>query len=221
MCIRDRYYRDYEPWQTLPLEPEPTAEAAGVWFAGTLRIDRPQVYWYFFIATDRNGRQRSYHRNPDDNTAFAAEEGPTWQLTVYDPAFATPDRYKGGVMYQIFPDRYAIGYAPPLPRPTSGENKPGAAQLAPPTGPQAGPDGASGAEPGLFSPDSCRAEAAGEWKAGGACPGAMGGGLGGANVGPGSGLSDLPADGCSSPYLRTVLAGRRYHTCLLYTSRCV
>ncbi len=32
---------------------------------------------------------------------------PEWQLTVYDKDFHTPDWAKGGVMYQIFPDRFA------------------------------------------------------------------------------------------------------------------
>ena len=33
-----------------------------------------------------------------------------WQWTVYDAAYRTPDRFKGGVIYQIFPDRfYASG----------------------------------------------------------------------------------------------------------------
>ena len=35
-----------------------------------------------------------------------------WQLTVYDPAFATPDWCAGGVMYQIFPDRFAASGRP-------------------------------------------------------------------------------------------------------------
>src|SRR5699024_1019556 len=29
-----------------------------------------------------------------------------WQLTVYDKNFQTPDWLEGGVMYQIFPDRF-------------------------------------------------------------------------------------------------------------------
>ena len=33
-------------------------------------------------------------------------EGPVWQLTVYDGNFTTPDWLKGGIMYQIFPDRF-------------------------------------------------------------------------------------------------------------------
>ncbi|HAH78902.1 MAG TPA: alpha-glycosidase, partial [Ruminococcaceae bacterium] len=31
---------------------------------------------------------------------------PPWQLTAYDPAFATPEWFAGGVVYQIFPDRF-------------------------------------------------------------------------------------------------------------------
>ena len=31
---------------------------------------------------------------------------PEWQLTVYDENFKTPDWAKGGIMYQIFPDRF-------------------------------------------------------------------------------------------------------------------
>lgn len=31
---------------------------------------------------------------------------PEWQLTVYDKDFTTPEWLKGGIMYQIFPDRF-------------------------------------------------------------------------------------------------------------------
>ncbi len=208
------YYRDYEPWQTLRLLPEkPSADPEGVWFAGSLLLDCPQVYWYFFTGIDRDGQPRVYHRNPDDNTVLEAAEGATWQLTVYDPAFATPDRHKGGVMYQIFPDRYAIGHAPPLPRPKSDENKPDAAPFSPAqAGPQAGPAGENRAEAGLFSSDRCRAEAAGEWNGAGLYgPGGIGG-----NCAPGvsSGCS-APAGSAHSvdaaPWLQSVLAGRWYH----------
>ncbi|MBR6780452.1 MAG: glycoside hydrolase family 13 protein [Clostridia bacterium] len=34
------------------------------------------------------------------------QPGEPWQLTVYDPAFQTPDWIKGGILYQIFPDRF-------------------------------------------------------------------------------------------------------------------
>ena len=33
-------------------------------------------------------------------------EGELFQLTVYDKNFSAPDFIKGGIMYQIFPDRF-------------------------------------------------------------------------------------------------------------------
>ena len=36
---------------------------------------------------------------------------PGFQVTVFDPAFTTPDWFAGSVMYQIFPDRFARGSA--------------------------------------------------------------------------------------------------------------
>ena len=36
-------------------------------------------------------------------------DGSGWQLTVYDPAFTTPDWTRGAVVYQVFPDRFANG----------------------------------------------------------------------------------------------------------------
>ena len=36
-------------------------------------------------------------------------DGKQWQLTVYDKEYDTPEWIKGGIMYQIFPDRFNIG----------------------------------------------------------------------------------------------------------------
>ena len=37
---------------------------------------------------------------------FGAPEGECWQLTVFESQYQTPDWLSGGIMYQIFPDRY-------------------------------------------------------------------------------------------------------------------
>lgn len=37
------------------------------------------------------------------------EDGSPWQLTVYQKDFTTPDNIKGGIIYQIFPDRFYKG----------------------------------------------------------------------------------------------------------------
>ncbi|MCL2884318.1 MAG: hypothetical protein FWF49_02380, partial [Oscillospiraceae bacterium] len=68
-------------------------------------LDRPGLCWYDFVLSTGQWLTRL----PDGTAALAARPGAMWQLTAYDPAFATPDWLAGGVMYQIFPDRFARG----------------------------------------------------------------------------------------------------------------
>jgi glycosidase len=83
---------EYEWWQaTLPASADPT------------------IYWYRFIAID--GTDTDYY---EDDAALTGGWGEalddtqdrSWQLSVYDPGFQTPDWMKNGVVYQIFPDRF-------------------------------------------------------------------------------------------------------------------
>ncbi len=78
--------------------------------------DVPTVYWYRFIAID--GADVDYYEDDlgSNGQRFggwgqAYEDSPdySWQLTVYDPAFQTPDWIKNAVVYQIFPDRFRDG----------------------------------------------------------------------------------------------------------------
>ena len=69
-------------------------------YALTLRINETGLYFYRFIL---NG---IYIGRGSGRRADAAS-GAAYQLTVYDENFTTPDWFKGGVMYQIFPDRFA------------------------------------------------------------------------------------------------------------------
>ena len=73
------------------------------------------LYYYCFLLTEE-GRRRRLLRAPNGEGVFW-EQGGLWQLTVTQPGFSTPDRFKGGVMYQIFPDRFcrAGEEMPPLP----------------------------------------------------------------------------------------------------------
>lgn len=43
-----------------------------------------------------------------DSFSAVIGEGEKWQLTVYDKNYSTPDFIKGGVFYQIFPDRFCF-----------------------------------------------------------------------------------------------------------------
>ena len=55
-------------------------------------------------------RQRLAELEVDEEGAFClAEPLPGFQVTVFDPAFSSPEWMAGAVMYQIFPDRFARG----------------------------------------------------------------------------------------------------------------
>lgn len=72
----------------------------------------PTVYWYRFIAID--GTDTDYYEDDPMRTGgwgqpYDETADNSWQLTVYDPAFHTPDWLKTAVIYQIFPDRFRDG----------------------------------------------------------------------------------------------------------------
>lgn len=62
------------------------------------------LYFYYFQlnyndGTSKNISKINYLPEITDNLIC-------WQLTVYDADFSTPDWIKGGIIYQIFPDRF-------------------------------------------------------------------------------------------------------------------
>ncbi|HSH80606.1 MAG TPA: alpha-amylase family glycosyl hydrolase, partial [Herpetosiphonaceae bacterium] len=86
---------EYEWWEaTIPASAEPT------------------IYWYRFIAID--GADTDYYEDDSGRTGGWGETldesaDRSWQLTVYDPSFETPDWVKDAVIYQVFPDRFRDG----------------------------------------------------------------------------------------------------------------
>lgn len=72
-------------------------------YAITLRFHSPQLLFYYF-ATENRKYQRGAFRllePTQDDVVYSS-----YQLTVYAKGFTTPEWMKGGVMYQIFPDRF-------------------------------------------------------------------------------------------------------------------
>lgn len=63
------------------------------------------LYWYRFVIEFKDGR-RFFGRGAHSKAEECGEDGPFFQLTVYSPGFVTPEFIKGGVIYQIFPDRF-------------------------------------------------------------------------------------------------------------------
>ena len=106
----------------LPMQPAATdvscfqtgleSETCDFW-AATLPNAAPNNLWYRFIVTD--GTKTAYYA--DDTPALDGGLGkPTdtpvdqsFALTVYDPAFSSPDWTRRGIVYQIFPDRFNNG----------------------------------------------------------------------------------------------------------------
>ena len=73
--------------------------------AGELVIDGVDGYWgergWVF-------GERCLEQRPTDEFGLS-EPLPGFQVTVFEPAFSTPDWVSGAIMYQIFPDRFARG----------------------------------------------------------------------------------------------------------------
>ncbi len=65
------------------------------------------LYWYHFCYETEN--EKHFIKKTDSSKGFGGY-GEYWQKSVYRKDFTTPDWIKGGVIYQIFPDRfYASG----------------------------------------------------------------------------------------------------------------
>lgn len=74
---------------------------------------QPTVFYYRFIAVD--GTATAFYEDTDYwggfGEAIATSRDASWQITVFDPAFSTPDWVKTAIFYQIFPDRFRDGAA--------------------------------------------------------------------------------------------------------------
>lgn len=81
------------------------------WWDITIAYPEEGLYFYHFTYETPFGTGNIYQRSCGVGTI--APTGNDWQQTVYAKGFATPQWAKGGIMYQIFPDRFNIGSNPP------------------------------------------------------------------------------------------------------------
>ena len=81
-------------------------------FEVTLKVpEEPMLFWYDFIIP-RSGDTARYGNNPEQLGGvgqYWPHQPPSYQVTVYDPGYKTPEFLREGIMYQIFPDRFAKG----------------------------------------------------------------------------------------------------------------
>jgi len=71
--------------------------------------EKTGLLWYYFIATDEQGITW-YLGNADDNLGGVGratrQEPASFQMTVYDPKYRTPEWMRDGMMMQIMVDRF-------------------------------------------------------------------------------------------------------------------
>ena len=74
-----------------------------VFYSATCSANIPGVHYYYFAYM--SDREWHYIKKTAGHEG-TLQDGTLFQLTIYDEHFETPDFLKGGVMYQIFPDRF-------------------------------------------------------------------------------------------------------------------
>ena len=69
--------------------------------------DKPMLFWYDFIIRRADGDVRYGNSRDQLGGEGACYDGQpdSYQVTVYDPAYQTPEYLRHGIKYQIFPDR--------------------------------------------------------------------------------------------------------------------
>ena len=89
-----------------------TEDDAFEWWECHFTPEQPALYHYDFCLETQDG-VRTLTRGFGGAAELHGEEGGAkWQLTCYAADFTTPDWLCGGVMYQIFPDRFAASGTP-------------------------------------------------------------------------------------------------------------
>ncbi len=81
-------------------------DGAEIWDIHT-EIEKEGLYWYHFDYCSSYGRSSVLQmENGVGGFAGSFSARKDWQLTVTEKDFTTPDWIKGGIIYQIFPDRF-------------------------------------------------------------------------------------------------------------------
>lgn len=93
---------------TAPAEDGPAVSVPAVFTVAYTAPAEPELIWYCFRFTRRDGSAAFLGKNGLCGEGQAA----CWQQTVYDDQFSTPEWFGRGVTYQIFPDRFHRTFIP-------------------------------------------------------------------------------------------------------------
>ena len=102
-----RIWIDGKGEKILPMEPEPQKEC--IRYSASLTLDEPDIVWYSFIV-DAQGHR--FYVGPAEGRCSGQSctyDNPcnSYQLSFYRPRHNRPSWYADGIVYQIFPDRFA------------------------------------------------------------------------------------------------------------------
>ena len=89
-----------------------TEDDASEWWECHFAPPTPALYYYDFRIETQDGVCVLSRGRGGKAEVRGQEGGDRWQLTCYAADFTTPDWLCGGVMYQIFPDRFASSGTP-------------------------------------------------------------------------------------------------------------
>ncbi|MCD7775173.1 MAG: glycoside hydrolase family 13 protein, partial [Clostridiales bacterium] len=96
-------HRDGGEGQYLPMSWKSTDNITE-WWSAEYCFAESDLYFYHFEYDTSWGRGNIFLHSK--GMGCMSDSGSEWQQTVYSPDFTTPDWFTGGVMYQIFPDRF-------------------------------------------------------------------------------------------------------------------
>ena len=106
-----RIWIDGEGEKNIPMQASKTD--FGAVLSCVLQVEKPQIIWYSFKVTD--GEESATYGARPGTTGGLGVQGPgdaspaSFQLTVYVPREVAPEWLRGGIVYQIFPDRFCRG----------------------------------------------------------------------------------------------------------------
>ena len=67
--------------------------------------DMPGLFEYSFLLVYPDGHEEYYGGSSGEGRYFASDPD-YFRIVVYDPAYTTPEWFRKGIVYQIFPDRF-------------------------------------------------------------------------------------------------------------------
>ncbi len=103
LAIREEFSREK---MLLSMEWECMQGEGEEWWRITFTPEKAGLYFYHFEYDTPFGR--SVILLNKEGYGMLNTPGRDWQMTVYERGFSAPHKFKGGIIYQIFPDRFAF-----------------------------------------------------------------------------------------------------------------